>query len=264
MFTLQNHSIFLYLRTTFIVFSVSALIACTSNRLVPQSEKTVPENLYFQAKEEMDAGRWEKAIKKLQSLSAAYPVGGWGIQAELDLAYAEYKAGEKEAAIGTLDRFIKSYPNHSALDYAFYLKGVVHLNNNQNQGFVFSLSGESAAERDQKAARNAFFIFKELTKRFPKSRYTPDAVSKMHYLVNILAKNELYIADYYYRRGAYLAAANRAQTILTDFPSSTELEKALQIMIASYKALGLHNIEQDTVEVLAKNFPNSSTQKTIR
>jgi outer membrane protein assembly factor BamD len=214
-----------------------------------------PNRIYSEAKDEMNSGAYDKAIpllEKLEGRAAGTPLAQ---QAQLDRAYAHYKAGDQAQAIATLDRFIKLHPASPALDYALYLKGIVNFND--NLGMFAFLARQDLSERDQKAAKESFEAFKELSTRFPDSKYTPDAKARMTYIVNSLAQYEVHVARYYFNRGAYVAAINRAQNALADYRDVPALEEALSILVRSYDALGMAQLRDDTRRVLEKNYPRS-------
>ena len=212
--------------------------------------------MYQDAKDDLESGNYEKAVKDYEALEARYPYGAFAQQAELEMAYAQYKQGESANAVATADRFIKAHPNHINVDYAFYVKGLANFKD--DFGYFSSISGQDLSERDQKAARESFDTFKELITRFPLSRYAEDSGKRMVYLQNNMASHEVHVADYYYRRGAWLAAANRAQVVVKDFPRAPATEKALYLMVRSYQKLGLNDLADDSLQVLQKNFPNSA------
>ena len=212
--------------------------------------------MYQDAKEELQSGNFEKAVKNYEALEARYPYGPYAQQAELEMAYAQYKQGEATNAIATADRFIKAHPNHVNIDYAFYVKGLANFKD--DFGYFTTLSGQDLSERDQKAAREAFDTFKELITRFPLSRYAEDSGKRMVYLQNNMAAHEVHVADYYFRRGAWLAAANRAQIVVKDFPRAPASEQALYIMARSYDKLGLPQLHDDALTVMQTNFPHSA------
>jgi outer membrane protein assembly factor BamD len=176
-------------------------------------------------------------------------------QAQLEVAYAYYKSNEPASAIAACDRFIKLHPNHPAVDYVYYLKGLINFN--EDLGYAGYISSQDPSERDPKAAREAFDTFRELVKRFPDSKYTPDALKRMEYLVNALASLEVHVARYYLKRGAPLAAANRAQTAIKTYPQAPANEEALYIMVKAYDTLGMTDLRDDADRVLKKNYPNS-------
>ena len=173
----------------------------------------------------------------------------------MEKAYANFKGGESAQALATIERFVKLHPASPAVDYALYLKGVVNFND--DLGWFSFITRQDIAERDQKAAKESFEAFKELLARFPDSRYAADARLRMAYIVNLLAESEVHVARYYYRRGAYLAAINRAQSALADYREVPALEEALYIVAKSYEALGLLPLRDDALRVLTSNYPNS-------
>ncbi len=210
-----------------------------------------PNEIYAEAKDELNAGAYDKAIPlfdKLEGRAAGTPLAQ---QAQLDKAYAHYKAGEPILAVATLDRFMKLHPASPVFDYALYLKGIVNFND--DLGLFSGITRQDLSERDQKAAKDSYEALKELVSRFPGSRYAPDAAQRMAYIVNLLAQSEVHVARYYYQRGAYLAAINRAQTAIVDYQSAPALSEALQIMVRSYDALGMTQLRDDTRRVLEKN-----------
>ncbi len=230
------------------------LSACSTTVKDPTAEWS-PNKIYAEAKDELNSGAYEKAVElldKLEGRAAGTPLAQ---QAQLDKAYAHYKAGEPVLAVATLERFIKLHPASPALDYALYLKGIVNFND--NLGLFSALTRQDLAERDQKAAKDSFESFKELANRFPESRYAPEANQRMTYIVNSLAQSEVHVARYYFERRAYLAAINRAQTAITDYQGVPALEEALFIMVKSYDALGMSALRDDTQRVLEKNYPQT-------
>lgn len=203
----------------------------------------------------MNSKSWDKAIKYYEKLEARYPYGRFAQQAQLDVAYAYWKSGERASALAAADRFIKLYPNHPNVDYAYYLKGLVNFN--ENTGLLSVLDDPDMAERDPKATRDAFESFKELTTRFQDSKYREDALARMRYLVNSLARHEVAVARYYMKRGAYVAAANRAQFAVQTYPQAPAIEEAVFIMVKAYDALGMVDLRDAADRVMRKNFPES-------
>ena len=213
------------------------------------------QKLYGEAKDSMNAKSWEKAIKYLEKLEARYPYGRFAQQAQLDAAYAYWKNGERASAIAAADRFIKLYPNHANVDYAYYLKGLVNFN--ENTGLMSALDKPDMTERDSKGTREAFDAFKELVNRFPDSKYTEDAVARMRYLLNSLAQYEVHVARYYMKRGAYVAAANRAQYAVQNYIQAPAVEEAVFILVKAYDSLGMTDLRDAADRVMRKNFPQS-------
>lgn len=216
--------------------------------------------LYSAAKDAQADSNWDQAAKYLEKLEARYPYGRFAQQAQMELGYVYWKAGEPGSALAACDRFIKLHPNHPAVDYVMYLKGLVNFN--EDLGITGYISTQDPTERDPKAAREAFEAFRDLAARFPESKYTPDAVKRMNYLVHALAALEIHVARYYMRRGAYVAAANRAQTALTTYPNAPDIEEALVVMVEAYDKLGMTELRDDARRVLKTNYPDSRIART--
>ena len=245
-------------RPLWVATVVSALLllsACSSPPKEDPNSTAAVERLYADAKDDMVAGSYDKAIKTLERVEGRAAGTLLAQQAVLDLAYAQYRTAERAAALATLDRFIKQYPSSPALDYAFYLRGLVNFND--NLGILGSLAQQDLSERDQQASRDAYQSFKQLVTQFPQSRYADEARGRMNYIVNALANYEVHVARYYLRRGAFLAAANRAQQVVLEYPQTPANEEALFIMQLSYDRLGLEQLRADTERVLKQNFPAS-------
>jgi outer membrane protein assembly factor BamD len=213
--------------------------------------------MYNEAKKHLNDKSYEEAIKQFESLQSHYPYGRYAQQAQLDIAYAYYKQNEPESAISAADRFIKQYPNNPHVDYAYYVKGLANFN--ADIGLFGLASGQDPTERDPKAAQDSFAAFKDLVTRFPSSKYAPDSKLRMRYLLNALAKYEIYVAKYYLRRGANIAAVNRAKEVLMQFPNTPAIHDALKILVRGYDALGLKELRDDAQRVLDKNFPHTAS-----
>ena len=211
------------------------------------------DKLYEEARRNLQDANYERAIDLYEKLEARYPFGRHAQHALLESAYAYYKQDEPDTALATLDRFLKTYPRHPNLDYALYLKGLVNFN--RGNSFIERLVRLDPSERDPGAARDAFFDFQELVRRFPDSRYAPDAAKRMHYLRNNLARYEVHVADYYMRRQAYVAAANRAQYVIEKFEKTPAIPDALEILIRAYRKLELDDLAQDALRVYELNYP---------
>jgi outer membrane protein assembly factor BamD len=231
------------------------LVGCSST---PKDENpsNQAEALYKEAREDMESGSYERAIKTLERVEGLAAGSLLAQQSLLDMAYMQWRTDEKATALATVERFIKLNPSSPALDYALYLRGVINFND--NLGLLGVIAGQDLSERDQRAARDAFQAFKQLVEQFPASRYSPDARQRMDYTINSLASYEVHVARYYFRRGAYVAAANRAQQTVAEFQRAPAVEEALFILVQSYDKLELKDLRQDAERVLRTNFPNSS------
>jgi len=242
-----------------VVVATSALLGLSGCGLLPsktdESQKWSAEKLYAEAREEMGAGQYDAAIKLFQRLEANYPFGTYATQAQMEIAYAHYKAQDQAEALAAVERFIKLHPNHAQVDYMYYLRGLINFND--QIGFLSVIYSQDPSERDPRATREAFAAFKALIDRYPNSKYAPDAIARLNYLTNAMAQYEVHVANYYFRRGAYMAAVNRAQNAVSDYSESPSREEALFIMIRAYDKLGMFDLRDDTQRVFVLNYPNS-------
>src|SRR5574343_748074 len=248
-----------YFRLAPALLAAVLIAGCASNEKYDETAGWSASKLYSEAKDAMADGTWDKAAKYLEKLEARYPYGRYAQQAQMELGYIYWKANEPGSAIAACDRFIKLHPNHPAVDYAYYLKGLINFN--EDLGLVAYISSQDPTERDPKAARAACDAFRELVNRFPNSKYTPDAHKRLNYLVNAMASLEGHVARYYMRRGAYVAAANRAQFALKTYPQAPAIEEALMILVSAYDKMGMNDLRDDADRVMRKNFPNSRLYK---
>lgn len=237
------------------------LNACSFFSPLPEgdaSSSSVPvEQLYADAKDQLDDNNYEKAVKGFELLQSRYPYGRYAQQAQLEIAYANFKGKEPDAALSAADRFIKQYPNNPHVDYVYYLKGLINFN--EDIGLLGNIVQPDLSDRDPKAAQDSFDAFKELVTRFPNSQYADDSRLRMQYLINTLARHEIHVASYYLRRGAYVAAVNRAQNVLADYPQTPATRDALRIMAQSYDAMGMTKLRDDAQRVLDLNTARDGT-----
>lgn len=235
----------------------AGLAGCSAPRTT--QEKTAgwsANRIYSEAREERNSGGYDRAVELYNVLEGRAAGTTLAQQAQLEKAYAQYQNTEYEEANATLDRFIRLNPASPALDYAYYLKGVVNFNGSTG-GWLSFLSNQGLTERDQQAAKESFDAFKQVVTRYPQSRYASDARRRMNYIANAVAESELAIATYYYKQGAYVAAINRAQNTVSNYDGTPSQEKALAILAQSYDALGLTQPRDDALRVLKTNFPES-------
>lgn len=243
------------LKPLWLAILLVVLAGCASTPKEAEAQWSA-ERLYAEAKEEASLGNYERAGKLYERLEGRASGTALAQQAQIERAYMLYKSSDKPQALSVLERFIKLHPTSAALDYAMYLQGLVNFND--NLGLLGSLARQDLSERDQQAARDSYQSFKLLTDQFPQSLYADDARTRMNYIVNSLAAYEVHVARYYYRRGAYVAAVNRAQSVVTDFQQSPSAQEALIIMTQSYDKLGLVELRDDADRVLRKSFPASA------
>ncbi|WP_348944112.1 outer membrane protein assembly factor BamD [Chitinibacter sp. FCG-7] len=243
-------------RILFSALLFSLVVGCantgTSN---DETKNWSADKLFAEAKAQQASKDYKKSIEYFERLEARFPYGKYAQQAQLEIAYSNYKYDEPALALASLDRFMKQNPTHPSMDYAMYLRGLVTFN--ESQGFMSALSKQDMSERDPKAAKESFAAFSELVARFPESKYSKDAQLRMGYLIGSLANYELHVGRYYYKRGAYLAAANRGKALIDNFSNTKQVEGALALMYHAYDKLGMSDYRDDAKRVLLKNFPDS-------
>lgn len=212
------------------------------------------EEFISASKEELADENYKKAIKLLEQLDSRYPFGPHSAQTQLDLTYAYYKNGDSEAAIASADRFIKTHPRHQNVDYAYYLKALINFN--RHLGFIDRYIPSDATQRDTVFTETAYLSFEELVRRFPNSQYVADSEQRMVFLRNALARHELHVARFYMDREAFVAAANRANYILENYPTTPAVPYALEIQIEAYKILDLPELADNSARIFAYNYPD--------
>jgi len=249
----KHHIFFLPL----LLVAVSLVSACSWWNM-EETDETVnwsASRFYSEAKKELNAGNYDTAIDYYERLQARYPFGRYAQQAQLEIIYAHYKAGESDLAIASADRFIQTHPRHPYVDYAHYLKGLT--NYDRGVGLVEKLLPNDPTQTDSSNATQAFNDFAELVQKFPNSTYADDARQRMIFLRNNLAAYEIHVADFYMRRKAYLAAANRAQYVVENYPSTPAVTDALAVMSKAYLNLELPDLADDSYRVLQLNYPDA-------
>jgi outer membrane protein assembly factor BamD len=216
---------------------------------------TLPvEQLYEHGVDALQGGNYDLASRSFERLVARFPFGPYTEQSQINLAYAQYKDGKPDDAYSAVNRFIKTYPTHRHIDYAYYLRGLINFN--RSAGMIERYVGQDMSKRDQANLRQSFDDFGALVTRYPASAYTADSRQRMVYLRNVMAQSELHIAVFYLRRNAYVAAANRAKAIVETYPQSPQAGDALAIMVESYKNLGQPKLADDAERVLKLNYPD--------
>jgi outer membrane protein assembly factor BamD len=243
-----------------LVVASAVLFSLSACSLLPErtdETKNWPvTKLYDEARSEMSSGHYESAIKMFEKLETNYPFGNYAVQAQMEIAYGYYKMQDQAQALAAVERFIKLHPNHPAVDYMYYLRGLINFND--QIGFL----GQCCTPRTRpsairKATRESFQAFKELVDKFPNSSYAEDSIARMRYLIGAMAQYEVHVANYYFRRGAYLASLNRAQNAVRDYTDAPAREEALFLMVRNYDKLGMPDLRDDTQRVFLKNYPNS-------
>lgn len=237
--------------------TMTLLSACASIDEDPTRDWSA-EQLYEEAKNALDRGYYETAIDYYETLEARYPFGRYAQQAQIEGAYAYYKYNELDSAIAAADRFIKLHPLHEHADYAWYLKGLANFDRTRDY-FDFIIDS-NPSENDPTPMIRSFDDFGYLLRNYPGSRYSQDARQRMVYLRNELAEYELDVADYYVRRGAWVAAANRAKYVMEHYQGAESMPAALATMITAYRRLGLDDLAADAARVLRVNFPDRASE----
>ena len=211
------------------------------------------KDFYERIQTSLNASNWTVAISNLQLLESQFPFGKYAEQGQLELIYAQYKSGDYESSIASADRFIRLHPQHPNVDYAFYVKGLSEIS--QTGGFFDSFLPTDSSMRDIGEARGAFTTLTELLSRFPESPYAADARKRLVSLRNRLARAEIHVANYYFTRGAYLAAANRGRFVVENFQQSPAVPDGLAVMAQAYYLLEMKELADNSVEVLVANYP---------
>lgn len=238
---------------TALCLSLSLLGGCSSMRSKPINNA---DDLYDKAKKDLDDGTYAGAIKSYEMLEARFPFSNSTRQGQLDLMYAYYKNGDRENAIDQAEQFIRENPTHPRVDYAYYVKGLANFDHERN--FLERWFRVDLSKRPPVNSRTSFQAFQVLLQRFPNSPYAPDARQRMIFLRNRLADYEVYVARYYFKRGAYVAALNRAKYAVENYDGAPSIKEGLTLMRDSYTKLGMNDLASKSTLVLEKNFPEKS------
>ncbi len=239
-----------------LLLAACLLGACSNNDELdlPPGANSSEYELYQEAQRYLRNKNYDLAVQALQLLESRFPFGRYAEQAQLELIYAHYSNFEHEASIEAADRFIRLHPQHPNVDYAFYMKGLAAYS--QDQGLFDRWLPKDITKRDTSYAQEAFAEFSQLLARYPDSPYAPDARARMVHLRNLLARSEINVANYYFRRGAYVAAVNRGRYVVENFPQTPAVADGLAVMVQGYILLGLDELAQDSLDVLVLNYPD--------
>lgn len=229
------------------------LYGCSGNDELPDSADTGEQQMYEEAQRYLNNENFDLAVRQLQLLESRYPFGKYAEQAQLELIYAHYNAYEHEAAVEAADRFIRLHPQHPNVDYAYYMKGLAAYT--AGEDILGRFVPTDPTKRDTSQEREAFAQFSQLLARYPDSPFAADARARMVYLRNELARHEINVANYYFRRGAYLAAANRGRYVVENFERTPAVADGLAVMAQGYLLLGMNDLARDAIEALALNYP---------
>jgi len=244
------------IRTILLICLSYLLIACGSKDVDDITAGWSAEELYNSAKGEMIDGNYQTAIEQYEILESRYPFGKYATQAQLDVGYAYYKYDELDPALAAIDRFIKLNPRHPAVDYAYYLKGIINFN--RGGSILDKIYTRDMAAFDQSILISSFNDFQILVRRFPDSKYAVDARQRLIYLRDKLAIADLKIAQFYAARDAWVATANRTRAILQTYPGTSAIKPALEIQLLAYQALGLEQLATDTQRIINLNYKGGS------
>jgi outer membrane protein assembly factor BamD len=245
--------------STYLTLGAAVALVAACHGLPQKTDETAAwsnNKLYSEAQDALTGGDWGKCAKYFDALEGRDPFGHFAQQAQINVAYCNWKDSETTAADAAVDRFIQLHPDHPDIAYAYYLKGMIHFND--DLGLFGRFSGQDMSERDPKSLRESYDAFKVVVDKYPNSKYAQDAAARMRYIVNALASHEVHAADYYYRRGAYVAAINRAQLAIKEYKNAPAIEDALHIMMLSYTQLKQPQLADDTKRVLVATFPGST------
>lgn len=243
------------IRLTGALIVLSGLLAACASSTDPADayKNETPQQIFDRGKAAMRDGSYSEAAKRFEALDVQYPFGAETEQAQLFLIYAYYQKEEFPMAVAAADHFIRLHPTNPNVDYAYYMRGIS--NYYQNIGVIERLFAVDLATRDLAQIQTAYGDFDTVVTRFPNSRYAPPAHQYMIYLRNVLADHELHVAEYYYDRKAYVAAANRASALVAHYQGAPTVEDGLILMAKSYHKLGETKLESDTLRVLNYNYP---------
>ncbi|MEM7612141.1 MAG: outer membrane protein assembly factor BamD [Pseudomonadota bacterium] len=236
------------------MLALAGLAGCGSDAVERQAFGTA-NDIYQRANRSMNNGNYREAIFIFEQLESRYPFSDVGKQSQIDLIYCYYKSGSKEQAIDAADQFMRENPTHPRVDYALYIKGLSLFD--KPPGPIDRWFNVDRSERPPNDAQRSFSAFRQLVERYPSSDYAVDAVQRMVYIKDRLARYENQVAEYYLRRGAYVAALNRAKLSLQVYDGTSANQRSLEIMVEAYDGLGLADLSRSTQEVLDINFPSS-------
>lgn len=245
-------------RLKFIVLLVSvlSLSACSWFSSKDDALQHEPaDSLYSQGVDALHDGNYSSAVRYFEALTSNYPFGNYAQKGQLYLIHAYYESGDPASSVAAAQSYIHLYPRAKDVDYAYYMKGVANFA--QDRGVLLRYLPNDVSERDPGTMKEAYNDFNELVSRFPESKFVPDARQRMVYLRNIYAEKEMHAANYYFRRGAYVAASNRANYVVKHYQQAPAVPRALALMVVSYQKLGLKDASSDALKMLEYNFPNS-------
>ncbi|GAA4103603.1 outer membrane protein assembly factor BamD [Zhongshania borealis] len=236
----------------FALLFISILVVGCANR--PDRPEMSEREIYEAAQGYLKSKNFSLAVENLQLLESRYPFGPYAEQAQLEIIYAYYRGGDNEAVVAAADRFVRLHPQHPKADYAYYMRGLA--NYTDGEGFLERFIPTDMTQRDPGTTIQSFDDFRQLLQRYPDSDYAPDAKARMVQLRNRLARYEINVANYYFKRKAYLAAANRGRYVIENLPQTPAIPDALAVMVQAYLLLEMNDLADQSLMVLRKNYPN--------
>lgn len=242
-----------------LVCALSSVIAVSGCASKDKNDRRGSEpEIYQRAQAALDSSSWTNAVSILQTLEENFPFGTYADQAQLELIYAYYRSGEYESAVAASDRFVRLHPQHRNVDYAFYMRGIASF---YNDSAFSSFFPTDETQRDPGTAKDAFNHFTQLLALYPESAYALDAKKRMTFLRNTLARGEINVANYYFKRGAYVAAANRGRWVVENMQETPAVPDALAVMAQAYHLIGMKDLSENSVKVLQHNYPDHPALK---
>ena len=241
------------------IFILSIMISsCSSNEEIPD-ERLLEKELYDQAQLRLKNGSYSTAIRSLEALESRFPFGRYAEQAQAELIYAYYMNAQFEASQSAAERFINLHPRHTHSGYAYYMKGLASFTD--DSGLFSRYFQSDLAKREVVMAQQSFDELSDFIARYPDSKYVPHAKQRMIYLRNLLAQHEVYVADFYMKRGAYLAAIGRAKYVIEHLPNTPQTPYALSILVEAYGLMEYEELRKINLEILNSNYPNFNIQE---
>jgi len=232
--------------------------SCSSNEEIPD-ERLLEKELYDQAQLRLKNGSYSTAIRSLEALESRFPFGRYAEQAQAELIYAYYMNAQFEASQSAAERFINLHPRHTHSGYAYYMKGLASFTD--DSGLFSRYFQSDLAKREVVMAQQSFDELSDFIARYPDSKYVPHAKQRMIYLRNLLAQHEVYVADFYMKRGAYLAAIGRAKYVIEHLPNTPQTPYALSILVEAYGLMDYEELRKTNLEILNSNYPNFNIQE---
>lgn len=234
------------------LLSVVVVSGCKTVTGSAKYEGKSDQQLYEEGTKAVKKSRYKAAVTRFEALDALYPFSPYAQKGQQQIIFAYFKSEDWASAVAAADRFIHLYPRDKDVDYAYYIKGIANMKRNRNWSYRFFPI--STSNRDLSGEEEAFNDFSQLISMYPKSRYVEDARKRMIYIRDELAHHEIHVAEFYYSRTAYAAAANRASYVVRHFQGSRFVKDALEIMMKSYDKLGKKDLEADARKVYERSF----------